>query len=86
MRTTLTLDDHIDRKIRRLAAEQHISYREAINRTLRLGLDQQSTARNRKPFIARTHRGGFKPGVDMEKLNQAVDDLTMDDFIRSAGS
>lgn len=70
MRTTVTVDDIIDRKIRRLAAEQHISCREAINRTLRLGLDQQTTLCNRKPFIVRTHRGGFKPGVDMEKLNQ----------------
>ena len=82
MRTTLTLDDRIDHALRVLAAKHRVSYREMVNRTLRLGLATQQEAGQALPrFVVRPHRGGFRPAVDPEKLNQVVDDLEVEDFM-----
>ena len=34
MRTTLTLDDHLDPRIRILASKQRVTYRDMINHTI----------------------------------------------------
>ena len=40
MRTTLTLDDDVALRLERLAAQSGITWKEAVNRSLRAGLDR----------------------------------------------
>ena len=42
MRTTLTLDDDVARRVERLAAREKLTWKEAVNRLLRLGLAKAS--------------------------------------------
>jgi hypothetical protein len=76
MRTTLTLDDDVARKLRELAHRRKIPFKEAVNSVLRRGLvAQESRAGSGRPFQVETFRSAFRPGVDPLKLNQLSDEL-----------
>jgi hypothetical protein len=84
MRTTVTLDPDVAEKLTRLAHARKASFKETLNDVLRRGLSGQETA-PKKPFVLKPHRGTFAPGVDLLKLNQLVDELAIEDFLRKAG-
>ena len=83
MRTTLTLDDDLAMQLRQIAQRSGESFKEVINSTLRRGL-----SRGAKPtpgltrFRVQAKACGFRPGVDVTKLNQLADELEMEDFRR----
>lgn len=64
MRTTVTLDPDVAEAIRRLMAERSLTFKEAINTTLRrdLGVERQT-----QPYRAPALRLGVRPGVDLTK-------------------
>jgi len=74
MRTTLTLDDDVAEKLKILAHQQRISFKEATNAAIRRGLAAQER-RPRKPFRMITFHSRLRPGVDPLRLNQLADDL-----------
>ncbi len=81
IRTTLTLDDDVASKLQKLARRRKLSFKEAVNATLRRGLNSQETAeKNAKPFKVRTFSSEFQPGVDPLKLNQLLDELEIERF------
>jgi predicted transcriptional regulator len=51
MRTTLTLDDDIERKLRQLAHRRRMSFKEAVNAALRRGLAAQERRRGSAPVL-----------------------------------
>jgi hypothetical protein len=65
MRTTVTLDPDVAGRLRRLAAERGTSFKEALNVTLRAGLDAAS--RPAGPYAEVTRDLGVQPGVDLTK-------------------
>ena len=74
MRTTLTIDDAIDRELRESAGRRGVSYREEVNRVLRTGLD----AVHRPPpqaYRLKPRSLGSVPGVDYDKVGQLADEL-----------
>jgi len=75
MRTTLTLSDDIDVRLRKIAHEQNRSYKEVVNEVLRRGLDRLETAEPQPDYQVRTRNYGFQPGIDRDKLNQLYDEL-----------
>ena len=75
MRTTLTLDDDLGGILQRRSREQGISFREVVNRTLRAGLSREGDEKPSHTVRTRPHAFGFRPGVDLDRLNQAVDEL-----------
>ena len=83
MRTTLTLNDPLNGELRKFAADHTESFRDAVNAVLRAGLTAlKHDAADTVPFEVVPHRGGFRPGVDPEKLNQTLDELEIDAFAR----
>jgi len=81
MRTTVTLDDDVARRIKELAHKRRASFKTILNEALRRGLSaQESAARSR--FVVEPHAGGFRPGVDTVKLNQLLDELEARDASR----
>lgn len=76
MRTTLTLDDDVARKLRELAHRRKVPFKEVVNAVLRRGLVAQETrAEPSRPFQVDAFRSAFRPGVDPLKLNQLSDEL-----------
>ena len=74
MRTTLTLDPDVARDLKVRMAENKLSLKRAVNQALRAGLASQGRERRVK-LTVEPHSCQFKPGIDLDKLNQLVDEL-----------
>ena len=81
MRTTLTLDDDLGAILKRRAEALGLSFRQVLNDTLRAGLaaDIGPSLANAPKTIP--HAFGFRVGIDLDKLNQLVDDLSVEEFV-----
>lgn len=75
MRTTLTLDDDVAVLLREEAERCRLPFKEIVNRTLRLGLRGGAKQDSSRVFRVRPHDFRFKPGVDLDRLNQLADEL-----------
>lgn len=75
MRTTLTLDDDLARRLKDLARRRRQPFKEVVNSALRRGLSAQDTAERCEPYHVDTFCSGFRPGVDPLRLNQLLDEL-----------
>ena len=85
MRTTLTLEDDLARRLKELARSTDRNFKDVVNDAIRkcLSLGQRPPA-DQERFVVRAKACGFRTGVDPTKLNQFYDDLEMDD-VRSDG-
>jgi len=80
MRTTLTLDDDLAGLLKRRAIELGIPFKEAVNRTIRAGLGEAVSPPHHPPKIF-SHSFGFRPGIDLNKLGQFIDELETEAFV-----
>lgn len=78
MRTTLTLEDDLASLLRARARQLDVSFKEMVNRALRSGLGTEMGPV--KVDVPKTipHSYGFRPGIDLDKLNQLADELETD--------
>ena len=79
MRTTLTLDPDVSQKLKTTMAERAASLKEVVNDALRRGL-AAGGARPKRKFRVEARSLGFRPGIDVNRLNQLVDELEMETF------
>jgi hypothetical protein len=86
MRTTITLDDDVAAKLKELAHRRRASFKETLNDVLRKGLTSQAAAPKPERFVVTPHSGGFRPGIDIDKLNQLADELEVEDFTNRSHS
>ena len=75
MRTTLTIDDDLAGLLKRRARELGLPFKDVVNRTLRAGLGEEAKPRLRSAPKTISHAFGFRPGIDLDKLNQLADEL-----------
>ena len=75
MRTTLTLDEPIDAKLRELAAARHISYKEVVNLALESGLQRLEAAEAVPAYKLEAFDMGLLSTIDPAHLNRLVDEL-----------
>ena len=80
MRTTLTIDDDLAALLKRRARELGLPFRDVVNRTLRAGLGEQARPRQRSAPKTIPRAFGFRPGIDLDKLNQLVDELEAETY------
>ena len=74
MRTTITLDEDVAARLRRLTRERRISFKEAVNSTLRAGLTGEPRA---TPYRVPAYQMGVRPNIDLDRalqLDAALDD------------
>ncbi len=74
MRTTVTLDEDVAARLRRLTRERRISFKEAVNSTLRAGLSGEPRA---TPYQLPAYPMGVRPNIDLDRamqLDAALDD------------
>jgi hypothetical protein len=71
VRTTLTLDDDIAKELKVVSRRTGKPLKVVVNETLRRGLDAAtSPSRDLPPFRVKPKACGFRPGIDVTKLNQ----------------
>ena len=74
MRTTLSLDDDVARLLDKESRRTGASFKEVVNRFLRLGL-MASKQPARKPFVVTPRRLGLPPGLTYDNVEQLLDTL-----------
>ena len=72
MRTTLTLDDDLARRLADLAHESGRPFKVVLNETLRKALADSSTE---PPFQLQPHPGRLKPGIDDRRFKELAWEL-----------
>jgi hypothetical protein len=75
MRTTLTIDDDLAGLLQRRAQELGLPFKEVVNRVLRQGLAEVARSPRSSRVKTRPHSFGFKPGIDLDRLNHLADQL-----------
>jgi len=65
MRTTVTLDPDIAAKLKETARQRGISFKEALNTSVRRGFENERGAA--EPYRLPTRRLGAKPSVDLDR-------------------
>jgi hypothetical protein len=80
MRTTLTIDDDLAGLLKRRARELGLPFKDVVNRTLRAGLGEEAKPRRHAAPKTIPHRFGFRPGIDLDKLNQLADELEAEGY------
>jgi hypothetical protein len=79
MRTTVTLDPDVATRLRRLAKDSDISFKEAVNSTLRRGFDAERMPAD--PYTLPTYDLGLRPGIDLAKAAALAADLEDDNTL-----
>ena len=86
MRTTLTIDDDLADRLKEFATVHEVPFRQAVNDTLRKGLEQNSPTAKPTPFIVHPFESPFRAGIDSQRLNQLLDELDADAFVTMASA
>lgn len=80
MRTTVTLDEDVAAALHQLTRERGLSFKQAINSTLRTGLAQGQGAA--VPYRVPTRSLGLRPGIDLDKALRLAGDLEDEELVR----
>ncbi len=81
MRTTLTIEPDVARRLKARMGEKKLSLKQVVNEALRAGL--AGVDRQRKgEFSVEPHSCQFKAGIDLDKLNQLVDELNAESALK----
>ena len=75
MRTTLTLDPDVALGLEREMKRSGEGMKAVVNRALRLGLGMTGKPVEPSAFRVVPHDFGVRPGVDLDRMNQLVDEL-----------
>jgi hypothetical protein len=73
MRTTVTLDPDVAAKLKQIARERDISFKEALNSSVRRGVERSEA--KPKPYRLRTRRLEARPGIDLDKALRLAGEL-----------
>jgi hypothetical protein len=82
MRTTLTLDPDVAERLRQELRRTGKGLKAVVNEALRRGLGTGSKPVRPPRFVVTPHAFGVRPGVDLDRINQLVDELEAGDARR----
>lgn len=80
MRTTVTLDPDVAARLKAVARERGISFKQALNSAVRAGLGGQ--ARARRAFKQYAQPMGLRPGFNLDKALQLAAALEDEEIVR----
>ena len=82
MRTTITLDPDVAVQLERLTKDLSMTFKEAVNSTLRAGLAADRDARRPEPYVVPTFDLGVLPGIDLRKAAQLAAHVEDEETLR----
>ena len=85
MRTTLTLDADVATRLESEMKRSGKGMKAVVNRALRVGLGMTEKPVTPPAFTVEPHDFGFKPGTDLDRLNQLVDELEAEEAAKKLG-
>ena len=85
MRTTLTLDPDVARRLELEMKRSGVGMKTVVNQALRVGLGMTDKPVEPAPFRVEPHHFGVRPGVDLDRMNQLADELEAEETARKLG-
>lgn len=85
MRTTLTIDPDVARRLELEMKRSHEGMKAVVNQALRIGLGMADKPIRPTPFHVKPHSLGFRAGVDQDRLNQLADELEVEEVAKKLG-
>ena len=85
MRTTLTLNRDVAEGLKKEMRRTGQGLKAIVNDALRRGLRIAGRPPRRPRFDVRPHAFGVKPGIDLDRINQLVDELEAEEGARKFG-
>ncbi len=82
MRTTLTIDPDVEQLLQQEIRRTDRSLKSVVNDALRRSLGMQAKPPRPSRYKVKPYAFAFKPGIDLERLNQLVDELEADELAR----
>ena len=83
MRTTVTLDQDVERMLRDAMHRTRRSFKETMNAVLRAGLTGRVSSKS-SPFTVKAKPMGLRPGIDPTGFNKLADELETDAVMEKA--
>ncbi len=83
MRTTLTLDPDVAERLRQETRRTGKALKALVNEALRHGLGLAGKPKRPPRFAVKSHAFGFRPGIDLDRVNQLVDELEVAEACRT---
>ena len=85
MRTTLTLDRDVAERLEKEMRRTGRGLKAIVNDALRRGLTMAGKPSRSPRFEVQSHPFGVRPGVDLDRMNQLVDELEAEATARKLG-
>ena len=85
MRTTLTLDPDVAKRLEGEMRRSGEGMKMVVNRALRVGLGMTDKPVEPPLFRVAPHDFGVRPGIDLDRMNQLVDELEGEESARKVG-
>ncbi|HBC87106.1 MAG TPA: DUF2191 domain-containing protein [Lentisphaeria bacterium] len=79
MRTTITIEDDVIQKARRISAKLKRPFRYVVNSALRLGLEKVEKPIKTKAYATRPHPMGLRQGYDIDNIQELLERIEEDD-------
>jgi hypothetical protein len=73
MRTTVTLEPDVARRLREVVRQEKLSFKQALNATLRRGLDQTLAKPKSKPFHTAAEDMGVLPHLNYDNIGDLLE-------------
>ena len=73
MRTTITLEDDVARKLKEEMRRSGRSFKETVNAALRAGLNPPRQRHTRTHFRVPARALGLRPGLDYDRISELVE-------------
>ena len=82
MRTTLTIDDDLAKRLKERAYQTGSPFKQVVNNALRTGLGQIDKPRRRSPYKCRSFSLGHPPKTDIDRALKLADEIESDEIAR----
>jgi hypothetical protein len=81
MRTTVTLDQDVERMLRDAMHRTRSGFKETLNAAIRTGLGSKTLNPKCLPFVIKARTMGLRAGLDPAGFNKLADELEVDSFL-----
>jgi len=75
MRTTVTIDDTVEKQLRQYAGNHSLKFKQALNEVLRKGLAEANKPQKAKAYKTRPRKVGLKPGLNYDNVAELLEQV-----------
>jgi len=75
MRTTVTIDDAVEKQLRKYAGQRSLKFKQALNEVLRKGLANAANQEKTRPYKTKPKKVGLKPGLSYDNVAELLEQV-----------